>query len=64
METESIKSILSEREYEVMERVASGKLNKVIADDLDCQTNTIRKHQHHIFPRAGGSQLLANRWRQ
>ena len=30
-------------------KVSCGKLNKEIADDLDCETNTIRKHMQHIF---------------
>ena len=49
METKNNRNNLSEREFEVMERVSCGKLNKEIADDLDCETNTIRKHMQHIF---------------
>ena len=49
METNNYRSNLSEREYEVMERVSCGKLNKEIADDLNRSTNTIRKHMQHIF---------------
>lgn len=40
---------LSEREFEIMERVSCGKLNKEIAADLECRTNTVRKHLQHIF---------------
>lgn len=49
METKNNSSNLSEREFEIMERVSCGKLNKEIADDLDCRTNTIRKHLQHIY---------------
>ena len=51
METKNYKINLSEREYEVMERVSCGRQNKEIADDLDCMTNTIRKHLQHIYPK-------------
>jgi DNA-binding NarL/FixJ family response regulator len=51
METMNIKSILSEREYEVMERVAVGKYNKEIADDLNCKITTVKKHLQNIFPK-------------
>lgn len=51
METLNIRSILSEREYEVMEMVSIGKLNKEIADKLDCEETTIKKHLQHIFPK-------------
>ena len=53
METVNRKSILSEREYEVMEKVAEGKYNKEIADDLNCETTTIKKHLQNIFPKLG-----------
>ena len=51
METLNIRSILSEREYEVMEMVSIGKLNKEIADKLDCEETTIKKHLQHIYPK-------------
>jgi DNA-binding NarL/FixJ family response regulator len=51
MEIKNCKSNLSEREYEVMERLSCGRQNKEIADDLDCMTNTIRKHLQHIYPK-------------
>jgi DNA-binding NarL/FixJ family response regulator len=47
------RSSLSVREFEVMEKVSCGKLNKEIADDLACETNTVRKHLQHIFPKLG-----------
>jgi DNA-binding NarL/FixJ family response regulator len=51
MESKNYKINLSEREYQVMERVSCGMLNKEIADDLDCMTNTIRKQLQHIYPK-------------
>lgn len=51
METMNIRSILSEREYEVMEMVSCGKLNKEIADKLKCEETTVKKHLQHIFPK-------------
>jgi DNA-binding NarL/FixJ family response regulator len=49
MKTNDIGINLSQRELEIMEKVSHGKLNKEIADDLDCRTNTIRKHLQHIY---------------
>ena len=51
METMNIRSILSEREYEVMEMVSCGMLNKEIADKLKCEETTVKKHLQHIFPK-------------
>lgn len=51
METVNIRSILSEREYEVMKKVSCGKLNKEIADELKCEQTTVKKHLQHIFPK-------------
>jgi len=53
MESEINKSALSEREFEIMELVSIGKLNKEVADDLDIQTTTIKKHLQNIFPKLG-----------
>jgi DNA-binding NarL/FixJ family response regulator len=51
METLNIRSILSGREFEVMEMVSIGKLNKEIADKLKCEETTVKKHLQHIFPK-------------
>ena len=53
METNNYRSSLSVREYEVMEKVSCGKLNKEIADEMNRSTNTVRKHLQHIFPKLG-----------
>jgi len=53
MESEINNKALSDREFEIMELVSIGKLNKEIADDLDIQTTTIKKHLQNIFPKLG-----------
>jgi DNA-binding NarL/FixJ family response regulator len=53
MESINIRNILSEREYEIMELVSTGKLNKEIADYFKCKLCTIKKHLQHIFPKLG-----------
>jgi DNA-binding NarL/FixJ family response regulator len=53
METSASINNLSQREIEIMQLVACGKLNKEIADNLDCKTTTIKKHLQHIFPKLG-----------
>jgi DNA-binding NarL/FixJ family response regulator len=53
METKYNRANLSEREFEVMVLVSSGKYNKEIADMMQRSTNTIRKHLQHIFPKLG-----------
>jgi two-component system response regulator DctR len=40
---------LSDREREVMVRVAAGKLNKVIADELDIAVRTVEVHRARVF---------------
>jgi two-component system, LuxR family, response regulator TtrR len=40
---------LSQREREVMERVVAGKLNKVIADELQISIKTVEAHRAHIM---------------
>jgi DNA-binding NarL/FixJ family response regulator len=51
MDTMNIRNILSEREYEIMEKVAIGKYNKEIADDLKCKLCTVKKHLQNAFPK-------------
>ena len=51
MEIEIIKNPLSEREFEIMKLVSTGKLNKEIADDLDVHTTTVKKHLQNIYPK-------------
>jgi two-component system, LuxR family, response regulator DctR len=44
---------LSEREREVMQRVAAGKLNKVIADELGIAMRTVEVHRAKVFSKLG-----------
>jgi two-component system response regulator DctR len=40
---------LTGREREVMDRILAGKLNKVIADELNISMRTVEVHRAHIF---------------
>lgn len=44
---------LTEREQEVMERVALGRLNKVIADELGIAVRTVEVHRARVFSKLG-----------
>lgn len=44
---------LTEREREVMLRVAAGRLNKVIADELCVSVRTIEVHRARVFAKVG-----------
>lgn len=44
---------LTEREREVMLRVAAGKLNKVIADELSVSVRTIEVHRARVYDKLG-----------
>jgi two-component system response regulator DctR len=44
---------LSEREREVMHRVAAGKLNKVIADELHVSVRTVEVHRARVYAKLG-----------
>jgi two-component system, LuxR family, response regulator DctR len=46
-------SSLTDREREVMHRVAAGKLNKVIADELNVSVRTVEVHRARVFGKAG-----------
>ncbi|CAN5289458.1 response regulator [soil metagenome] len=46
-------SSLTEREQEVMQRVAAGKLNKVIADELHVSVRTVEVHRARVFAKLG-----------
>ena len=51
MENLNIRNILSGRECEIMILVSAGKLNKQIADELNCEETTVKKHLQHIYPK-------------
>ncbi|CAM5787071.1 response regulator transcription factor [Rhizobacter fulvus] len=44
---------LTERETEVMHRVAAGKLNKVIADELHVSVRTVEVHRARVYAKLG-----------
>lgn len=44
---------LTEREYAVMQLVAAGKLNKVIADELCVSVRTVEVHRARVFGKLG-----------
>jgi DNA-binding NarL/FixJ family response regulator len=46
---------LTEREIEVLRRVAAGKSNKVIAAELDISEGTVKTHMKSILPKLGAN---------
>jgi two-component system response regulator DctR len=52
-EREARLSSLTEREREVMQRVAAGKLNKVIADELHVSVRTVEVHRARVYAKLG-----------
>jgi two-component system, LuxR family, response regulator DctR len=44
---------LTEREREVMQRVAAGKMNKIIADELCVSLRTVEVHRARVFAKLG-----------
>jgi DNA-binding NarL/FixJ family response regulator len=53
MKTVKNRNSLSDREFEIMLLVSSGKLNKEVACELLCEEETIKKHLQHIFLKLG-----------
>ena len=52
-ELQSRMGALSEREQQVMERVLAGKLNKIIADELNISMRTVEVHRSRVFEKFG-----------
>ncbi len=44
---------LSERERQIMELILAGKLNKVIADELNISVRTVEVHRSRVFEKMG-----------
>ncbi len=44
---------LTEREHDVMRRVAAGRLNKLIADELGIAVRTVEVHRARVFAKLG-----------
>lgn len=53
LERQARQASLSEREREVMQRVAAGKLNKVIGDELHIAVRTVEVHRARVFSKLG-----------
>lgn len=53
IEIEERLAALTEREREVMARILAGKLNKVIADELQIAMRTVEVHRARIFEKMG-----------
>ena len=51
MESKNNISNLTNREFEVMQKVSIGKPNKEIAYELGCVEDTIKSHLRHAFPK-------------
>jgi two-component system response regulator DctR len=51
--TEARLASLTEREHDVMLRVAAGKLNKVIADELCVSVRTVEVHRARVYAKLG-----------
>jgi two-component system response regulator TtrR len=48
---------LTDREREVMQRVIEGKLNKVIADELDISVKTVEFHRAKVMEKMGADSV-------
>jgi len=58
-EREARLASLSERERTVMLRVAAGKLNKVIADELHISVRTVEVHRARVYAKLGVNSAAA-----
>lgn len=52
-EREARLSSLTKRQREVMLRIAAGKLNKVIADELHVSVRTVEVHRARVYAQLG-----------
>jgi len=48
---------LTSREYEVMTHVIAGRLNKVIAQELDVSEKTVKVHRGRVMKKMGAQSL-------
>ena len=53
-----IVELLSERELEVLQLLAAGLPNKIIADELFVSANTIKTHLRNIFSKLNASSRI------
>ena len=54
----AVDDVLTEREVEVLKRVAAGKSNKLIAAELAISESTIKAHMKSILPKLAASSRL------
>lgn len=52
-------ALLTPREREVMAAIVAGRLNKLIADDLEVSVRTVEIHRAHITEKMGAKSLAA-----
>lgn len=50
---ESPRKLLTDRELEIVKRIASGQTTKKMAQDLKCSENTIKTHKTSVMAKAG-----------
>jgi FixJ family two-component response regulator len=50
-------SSLSERERAILDRVAAGEMNKIIAADLGISERTVEVHRSHVMQKLGAKTL-------
>jgi DNA-binding NarL/FixJ family response regulator len=58
-EEENSPSPLSEREIEVLSKIAEGKNTKEIASELSISKNTVDVHRRHIMDKTGCSSIAS-----
>lgn len=56
---EALYTTLTPREREVMQGVIAGKLNKIIADELNVSTRTVEIHRAHVMEKMQAGSLSA-----
>ena len=60
---DGLRPSLTVREWEVLQMVALGKPNKIIADDMDLSVHTVKLHIHNLLKKIGVSnRTCAANW--
>jgi two-component system nitrate/nitrite response regulator NarL len=58
MNTKKDKPALTNREFQVMQKVSVGKPNKEIAHELGCEEYTVKSHIKNVFPKLGAKNRV------